>query len=182
MRKAVYARLDEETCARVAEHGRAVGQTVSAAIEDLVTLGLAHLTTTDAVQSLEKQLALINNELQTLRQERAALNGALQVSQKNESLARAAREQAELVKSQFEQMLSIGVATCGNAGCQGVWRLYDVWRHQCPLCGSTGAKLLDHYTPAPTPAETLRDVLAVVGGTTALIGLLKAISDGGDVA
>ena len=151
-------------------------------MEELVSEGLVRSRERDVMKALEKQSAKDKGQLQKLEQEKANLVARLQIGQKNESLAWTAREQAELVKEQLEAMLSLGTAQCGEHDCQQVWRLYDVWRHQCPRCGGMTARLLVHYTPPPTTGEGVRDVLAVVGGATALVGLLKAMSGGADMA
>ncbi len=182
MKKPIYSRVEEDIFEKVQEYGQASGQTLSSAVESLLGHGLSTVEAKTRADAIQKELTVVKDEIQKLRQERGELQGKLQVCQKNESLALAARQQAESVKAQFEQILSLGVATCGRQGCDQIWRLYDVWRHQCPRCGNTSAKLLAHYTPAPTTSENLRDVLAVVGGATALVGLLKAISGDNDTA
>lgn len=180
MRKSVYTRIEEDILRKVREYAKSSGLTLSATLEDLVARGLLNLEASAKVERAERDLASLKDETQQLRQEKGELVGRLQVCQKNESLALAARQQAELVKSQFEQILLVGVATCGRQGCGQTWRLYDVWRHQCPRCGNATAKLLTDYTPPLTTGEGIRDVLAVVGGATALVGLLKAMSGGGE--
>ena len=176
MKKPVYARIDDEIHKKVQQFGEQTGQTVSAAVEHLVSQGLSAVEAQAQAERLRKDLASVKEELQKLRQERSDLLGQLQVCHKNASLALAARSQAELVKSQFEQILLVGVAICGRQECGQTWRLYDVWRRQCPSCGNSAAKLLPQYAPPPTPGENVRDLLAVVGGAAALIGLLNAIS------
>jgi hypothetical protein len=182
MKKPIYSRVDADLYGKVQEYSQTSGQTLSSAVESLLAQGLSALDAKARGDTIQKELAIVKDEVQKLRQERGDLQGKLQVCQKNESLALAARQQAESLKTQFEQMLSLGVATCGRQGCGQTWRLYDVWHHQCPKCGNMYAKLLDHYTPSPTPGESLRDVLAVVGGATALVGLLTAISANDDRA
>ena len=182
MKRPAYSRLDEEVYDEVKRYSVSSGRTISAAMEELVSQGLIRAREGDVREALEKNLAKGTGQLQKLEQERADLVARLQICEKNESLARTARQQAELVKNQLEEMLSLGVAQCGTQGCQQVWRLYDVWRHQCPLCGGMAARLLEHYTPVPTTGEAVRDVLAVVGGATALVGLLNAMSGGTEIA
>ena len=182
MRKSVYSRVDEDLYEKVREFSKTSSQTLSAALENLVLKGLSETDTKERVEHLEKEALELRKETQKLQQEKGELLGKLLVCQKNEKLAVTARDQAELIKTQFEQILSIGVATCGGQGCTQIWRLYDIWRHQCPACGNSSAKLLTHYAPTPTVRENARDVLAIVGGVTALVGLLNVISGSNDKA
>ncbi len=146
--------------------------TLSATLEKLAEQGLSAIEEDNQTQALSKEVAILKDENIKLREEKAGLSSKLQICQKNESLSIAARHQAESNKTQFEQILGVGVAICGRAGCNQTWRLYDVWRHQCPKCGNSTAKLVTEYTPA---GDNVRDILAVVGGATALVALLNAI-------
>jgi hypothetical protein len=176
VKKSIYSRVDEDLYVKVQEYSRVSIQTLSAAVENLLVQGLSATNDKALVDRLEKELAILKQENQKFQHEKGDILAKLQVCQKNESLALTARNQAVAVKTQFENILSGGVAKCGQQGCGQIWRLYDVWHHQCPKCGSTAAKLLDHYTPPLTTGENIRDVLAVVGGAAALVGLLSAIS------
>ena len=175
MKKAVYARIEEGLYKKIQEYKNISATSVSATIEQLVEQGISATEAKDQVEGLTKELDSLKEETQKLREEKADLLSKLQICQKNESLAIAARHQAESIKTQFEQILGVGVASCGRTGCNQTWRLYDVWLHQCPKCGNSTAKLLTDYSPA---GENVRDIFAVVGGATALVALLKAI--GGD--
>lgn len=180
MKKPVYARIEDTVHQRLKALSEGLGESVSSVMERLIIRGLSDIDTEESSKSSEAELAKIKEYSHLLEQQRANLLAKVLVSEKNESLARSAREQAELAKSQFEQMLTVGVASCGRQSCSQIWRLYDVWRHQCPKCGGAAAKLLNDYSPAPTVREGARDVLAVVGGVTALVALLKAMGGGNE--
>jgi len=180
MKHPVYARIEDSVIQRLKLLGEEFGESVSSIIENLVIRGLSVIDTEDSSKSSEAELAQLKESSRVLEQEQANLRAKVVVSEKNESLARSAREQAELTKSQFEQMLGVAAAKCGRPKCSQVWRLYDVWHHQCPKCGGSTAKLLSDYAPAPTVGEGARDVLAVVGGVTALVALLKAMGGGSE--
>jgi hypothetical protein len=179
MKKTVYARVEEGLYNKLQDYSKTSAMTVSASLEQLVERGLSAIETGNQLEALAKEASALKDEVQKLREERTDISSKLQICQKNESLAIAARHQAESIKTQFEQILGIGVAVCGRAGCGQTWRLYDVWRHQCPKCGNSTAKLVTDYTPA---GDNVRDILAVVGGATALVALLKAIGGNDSVA
>lgn len=182
MKNPIYARIEDSLHQKVKHLSEETGETISAVIEGLIIRGISDIGAKEASKVCEAELAQLKEGLRILEQERAGLLAKTTVSEKNESLARSAREQAEIAKFQFEQMLNAGAAVCGQPKCGQTWRLYDVWRHHCPFCGETTAKLINDYTPAPTVGEGARDVLAVVGGVTALVALLKAMGGGNETS
>ena len=180
MKVSVYSRLEQDQVAKVRQFAESSGQSVSAALEKLVSRGLTDLESGGKLEPLEQELDTTKEELQKLRHRDTELAGRLEVCQKNESLAHSAQQQAEANEAQFREILAVGVATCGRKGCAQLWRVYDVWLHRCPKCGNPTANLLPHYKPAPIGSENARDLLAVVGGVAAVAAILKAIGGTSD--
>jgi hypothetical protein len=184
--KTVYSRLQTETHDKLKVHADATGQSVSAAVEDLIQRGLAQLSSKDLSETLEKELTQLRDKVQELEREKARLSGSLEACKAKESIAIAAQSHAlalqqetENQRRQIEQIRSYiltPVATCRN--CHTQLRLFDIGQHKCSFCGGWNMDWLPEYTVPATTWETVRDGAAVVGIATVVVALLNALGGG----
>lgn len=184
--KAVYARLQTEVQEKLKAHADATGQSISAAVEDLIQRGLAQLSSEGLAETVEKELTELRDKVQELEKERATLKGSLEACKAKESIAIAAQSHAtalqqetETQRRQIEQLRSYllnPIAVCRN--CHTQLRLFDIGQRKCAYCGAWSMDWLPEYTVPPTTWEIIRDGAAVVGITTVVVALLNALVGG----
>lgn len=184
--KAVYARLQTELHEKVNAYADTTGQSISAAVEDLVQRGLGQLSSEGLTETLQNEVTELKDKVQELEKERVTLQGSLEAYRAKESIAIAAQSHAtalqqetETQRSQIEQLrnyLLTPVAVCRN--CHTQLRLFDVGQRKCAYCSGWSMDWLPEYTVPPTTWEIIRDGAAVVGVTAVVVALLNALSGG----
>lgn len=151
MGHAMHTRLDDEARDKLIKFAGLNNVSRSAAIAELISHGFDHV---ENCASTEKELAKFQQLFFESERKLTDATAEARICLRNERLAKEAQRQAETNKAQFEEILSLQVATCSSCNCN--CRIYDVWMHRCPSCGNPTATLLDHYQPAKTPAEGVR--------------------------
>ena len=182
--KAVYARFQTELHEKVKAYSDTTGQSISAAVEDLVQRGLGQLSSEGLTDTLQKEMTELKDKVQNLEKERATLLGSLEACKAKESIAIAAQSHAaELQKETENQMHQIEqlrnylltpVAVCGK--CKTQLRLFDIGQRKCAYCGAWSMEWLPEYKVPPTTWEVIRDGVAVVGVSAVVVALLNALS------
>ncbi|HEX77129.1 MAG TPA: hypothetical protein G4O03_01760 [Dehalococcoidia bacterium] len=170
--KAIYFRASPELASRVKEQAAKKGVSASAAVAELVEVGLEFVDKQGTIEDLKKSLeqerharSIAEGEVQRLRREKQQIQ---------EETGRNLRMLQDSYNGLLGHLRVTDLAVCPS--CRQILSAYDVIiQRRCSQCSI--AVSLGSVADPQRPGPLIRDLLAVVGGIAVFAGIVNALSN-----